>query len=86
MYMITALQYFTAVCYAYWQLSAHKVLKLDRTTPTASDTINYTTVDTSPGGNTHYARLAVRPIMDHGEWIVLYNKYITRLKKRKEVK
>ena len=34
--------------------------------------------------NTHHARLAVRPIMDEGEWIVLANKYKILLKKKKK--
>ena len=62
------------------------MLKLDTTTPPAGYMIDYTTSDTSPGGNTHYARLAVRPIMDEGEWIVLANKYKILLKKKKKKK
>ena len=54
------------LCYCLIQNNQHEVLKVDQITPTDDTAIVYS-LNPSAGGNTHYARLAVRPIMDSSE-------------------
>ena len=67
------------LCCCLIQANQHEVLKADQNNPTAGTEITYDPpgLTTTVGGNTHHARLAVRPIMEDSEYSVpkTYIKY-----------